>query len=68
MCNTCKGSKSNPGSKSQKCNSCQGLGFITMRQGMMVVRTECENCNGEGMKSTQACKTCSGNGSLGAII
>ena len=65
-CNTCKGTKSSPGTKPQKCGICQGTGYMTMRQGIMMLRTECQNCNGEGVKITSPCKTCSGNGNITA--
>lgn len=45
-CATCQGSKSKPGTQPQKCRTCQGTGFMTIRQGMMVLRTPCNTCHG----------------------
>jgi len=65
-CNTCKGSKSAPGTKPQKCGTCQGTGYMTMRQGIMMLRAECNSCHGEGVKITSPCKPCSGSGTVTA--
>jgi molecular chaperone DnaJ len=62
QCSTCKGSKAKPGTKPQKCHVCQGSGFMTFQQGMMILRTECQNCNGIGTTISSPCGTCSGNG------
>ena len=62
MCSNCKGSKSKPGTKPQKCGTCQGSGFMTFRQGMMAIRTACNSCLGEGKKITHPCGTCHGTG------
>ena len=62
VCGTCKGSKAKPGTKPQKCSTCQGTGFMTFRQGMMMLRTTCTSCNGEGVKITSPCETCKGVG------
>ena len=35
---------------------------MTFRQGMMVLRSVCNSCQGEGKKITHPCETCRGNG------
>ncbi len=62
QCSTCKGSKSKPGTQPQKCGTCQGSGYMSMRQGMMVLRAVCNSCQGEGKKITNPCTTCKGTG------
>ena len=61
-CNTCKGSKAKPGTSPINCNSCNGTGFKTVKQGMMVMQTLCEGCQGQGTKIKDLCPSCKGNG------
>ena len=45
-CQTCHGNKCKPGTSPLKCNSCNGTGAQTMRQGPFVMQTTCNSCNG----------------------
>lgn len=58
----CKGTRAKPGSKPQKCHACQGTGFMTFHQGIMVMRAECHSCHGSGQTIGQPCNHCEGNG------
>lgn len=62
ICRTCNGSKAKPGTQPQTCKTCKGTGYISIRQGMMVFRTVCNACNGEGKIITSPCNTCRGTG------
>jgi len=62
VCSTCNGSKSKPGTQPQKCGTCQGSGFMTLRQGPMVMKMPCQTCHGEGKKIVHPCTPCKGSG------
>jgi molecular chaperone DnaJ len=46
ICTVCNGTRAKPGSKAQKCSTCQGSGYMTIRQGMMIFKTNCTACDG----------------------
>jgi|LWDU01.1.fsa_nt_gi molecular chaperone DnaJ len=58
-CETCRGSG---GTGIKSCSLCGGSGFISLRQGMMIVQTLCKGCSGSGEAVKNACATCDGRG------
>jgi len=62
ICTVCDGTRAKPGTKPQKCTTCQGSGYMSIRQNMMTFKTTCSSCGGEGSKISSPCMTCSGAG------
>ncbi|MCL2688054.1 MAG: molecular chaperone DnaJ [Methanobrevibacter sp.] len=67
-CPTCHGSKSEPGSEAETCQTCGGTGQVkqvtnTILGQMMNVRP-CPDCGGEGKIITNPCKNCNGRGKV----
>jgi molecular chaperone DnaJ len=60
LCSNCNGSGSKPGSKTQTCQSCGGLGVIRMSQGFFSVQQSCPSCEGSGVTIIHKCPTCRG--------
>ncbi len=46
ICTVCSGTRAKPGSKAQKCSTCQGSGYMTIRQGIMIFKANCTACDG----------------------
>lgn len=61
-CQICQGSKCKPGTSPQKCSSCQGKGFVHLRQGPMMIQIQCNACGGAGQSIKTPCGTCKGQG------
>ena len=61
-CPTCSGSKCKPGTKPDKCRSCDGSGMQAIRQGIFVMQTPCGSCAGSGEKIKHFCGNCNGSG------
>lgn len=65
-CQTCNGSRSEPGSQPSTCLVCGGSGQVRRVQntilGQFMTAAPCERCRGEGVIVTNPCKTCQGNG------
>ncbi|MBN1960785.1 MAG: molecular chaperone DnaJ [Deltaproteobacteria bacterium] len=61
-CDECKGSGAADGSKPTRCSMCQGRGQVVHGQGLFLISTTCPACGGQGMKQTNPCKKCSGEG------
>jgi molecular chaperone DnaJ len=67
-CPTCNGSKSEPGSNPETCQTCGGTGQVkqvtnTILGQMMNVRP-CKDCGGEGKIITEPCEYCNGKGKV----
>lgn len=67
-CPTCHGSKSEPGSNPEPCQTCGGTGQVrqvtnTILGQMMNVRP-CPECRGEGKIITDPCQNCNGKGKV----
>jgi molecular chaperone DnaJ len=65
-CETCNGSRAEPGTSPERCNTCNGTGEIRQTRqslfGAMVQVTTCPTCRGAGETISTPCHTCSGRG------
>lgn len=65
-CETCHGTRSNPGSQPQRCPSCDGTGEVKRVQrslfGQFINTAVCSQCRGEGSIVTDPCRNCKGSG------
>jgi len=61
-CNKCKGSGSEPGSKPERCPSCNGTGMETVSTGPFMMRSTCRRCSGRGTFNKNPCGECRGAG------
>jgi len=66
VCDTCRGTRSKPGSQPQRCSNCDGSGQIKRVQrslfGQFINTTVCDQCHGEGRLVTEPCPDCKGSG------
>ena len=60
-CSTCDGTGAAPGGL-KTCDSCNGLGVFTQRQGFFAVQTTCHTCGGTGHVIKERCGECRGSG------
>ncbi len=71
-CDVCSGSGSEPGSKMEKCNKCNGQGRVVQTQrtflGSMQTVSACPECRGRGERSAKRCKHCGGDGILSKTV
>ncbi|MGL6298805.1 MAG: molecular chaperone DnaJ [Methanobacteriaceae archaeon] len=67
-CDTCNGSKAEPGSETPTCQTCGGTGQVKRVQntflGQMVSVDVCRDCNGEGKIIKESCHECKGKGKV----
>ncbi len=67
VCETCKGSRAEPGTTPARCHTCNGSGEIRQARqtllGSMVQVSTCPTCRGRGETITSPCKACAGRGS-----
>src|SRR4029453_2281926 len=65
-CQRCAGNGSEPGSKSPRCNTCEGSGQVRRVSrsffGQFVNIASCPRCHGEGRIITDPCEDCPGSG------
>jgi molecular chaperone DnaJ len=61
-CGPCGGSGSEPGTRKQTCDTCQGRGEVRMSHGFLTVARPCPRCGGEGQINASPCKACRGEG------
>jgi len=61
-CAICQGSGLKPGTTRSVCQTCQGTGSVTQRQGFFVLQTNCPHCHGVGQKIEHPCDDCDGSG------
>ena len=66
ICNECKGSGSQPGSKAKTCNTCQGRGEVHLSRSMgftrIITTQTCHTCQGKGVYIEKPCKKCKSSG------
>ncbi len=63
-CPRCGGTGAEPGTKTNKCPTCSGRGFINIQQGMYAVQKVCPTCLGKGSISERKCSACGGTGTI----
>lgn len=65
-CETCKGTKAEPGSELKTCSTCKGKGSVTKVSRSIFGNVEqeyvCDTCDGAGKIPTKLCHTCKGAG------
>jgi molecular chaperone DnaJ len=65
-CDKCGGAGAEPGTKPQRCSTCNGTGEVRRAQrsffGQFVSVIPCPTCSGEGTVITSACRKCRGEG------
>lgn len=68
ICTLCKGACAHPGTKIEKCYTCNGRGNIqrAMRSilGQVMTTSQCSQCNGYGTTIKQPCSRCLGQGRI----
>ncbi|XP_076277062.1 dnaJ homolog l(2)tid, mitochondrial isoform X1 [Lasioglossum baleicum] len=62
ICPKCSGSRCEPGTKSVKCQYCNGTGMETISTGPFVMRSTCRYCHGTRMFNRYPCTECDGKG------
>jgi len=62
VCSTCNGTGAAEGSSAVACNMCRGQGQVVHSQGFFMISTTCPQCQGEGKRIKDPCKTCQGAG------
>jgi molecular chaperone DnaJ len=65
-CDTCNGSRAQPGSSVHTCSTCSGRGAVSQVRdtllGRIQTQSACPTCHGEGVQVSEPCKACHGNG------
>ncbi|XP_017886250.2 protein tumorous imaginal discs, mitochondrial-like [Ceratina calcarata] len=61
-CPKCMGSRCEPGTKSVRCQYCNGTGMETISTGPFVMRSTCRYCHGTRMFIKFPCNECEGKG------
>ena len=61
-CETCKGTRSAPGSAPETCPQCRGTGQLRFQQGFLIVSRPCGQCGGAGQVVRNPCQACRGAG------
>jgi molecular chaperone DnaJ len=61
-CETCAGTGAKPGTKPEKCRTCNGMGQVAVQQGFFTYSTTCPDCRGKGVIIAHPCGDCSGSG------
>lgn len=71
VCETCRGSGVQPGTRPETCNLCHGTGQVRQQQqsffGTQIRITTCPRCHGEGRVITSPCDACAGQGRVRKI-
>ncbi|MFQ5830035.1 MAG: molecular chaperone DnaJ [Candidatus Methylomirabilia bacterium] len=62
VCETCRGSGREPGTRPEPCATCKGQGQVRFSQGFLTVARTCPHCGGEGAANRHPCKECRGEG------
>lgn len=61
-CEPCKGTGSEPGTGTRRCNLCGGQGQVRAQQGFFMVERTCPTCHGRGEVIEKPCRSCRGEG------
>jgi molecular chaperone DnaJ len=63
-CDVCKGTGAKPGTQVKTCGTCNGAGFVQVRQGFFSVQQTCPTCRGTGKIIPEPCTACHGQGKV----
>lgn len=61
-CDLCHGSGAKEGTSPVTCGTCNGSGYVQMRQGFFAVQQPCPTCHGRGKIIKDPCPKCHGEG------
>jgi molecular chaperone DnaJ len=61
-CETCKGTRAEPGTSAETCPQCRGTGQLRFQQGFLIVARPCGQCQGSGQIVRKPCQACRGAG------
>lgn len=68
VCDVCNGNGAEPGTKMEKCPTCEGSGQVVQNQrtifGTVQSAAVCPTCHGSGERPSKKCKHCGGKGVL----
>ena len=62
VCDDCKGSGADKGSRRVRCTTCNGKGRVIMSRGIFSIQQTCPSCQGAGESIDRPCRTCDGEG------
>jgi molecular chaperone DnaJ len=62
LCDTCRGTGLEPGTRPSQCDMCGGRGEVRLAHGFLTVARTCPKCQGQGQLNRTPCKTCRGEG------
>jgi molecular chaperone DnaJ len=62
MCEHCRGTGAEPGSKRVTCPTCRGAGQVRRSGGIIVFTQTCPTCGGSGVRIEKPCTSCRGEG------
>ncbi|MFQ5899899.1 MAG: molecular chaperone DnaJ [Candidatus Methylomirabilia bacterium] len=62
LCEACRGSGREPGTRPEACPTCKGQGQVRFSQGFLTVARTCPRCGGEGEVNRHPCAACRGEG------
>jgi molecular chaperone DnaJ len=63
-CGDCDGSGAKPGTEPVSCPQCDGSGQMVINQGLLMMRMQCNACNGAGRVVREHCSGCKGAGQV----
>lgn len=61
-CDGCAGSGAGEDSRAVACRTCQGRGQVVHGQGLFLISTTCPDCQGQGVRQSEPCAACAGEG------
>ena len=61
-CQPCSGTGAKPGTMSEACPTCNGIGQVQLKQSFFSIQSTCPTCGGTGQKIKHKCKKCFGQG------
>ncbi len=59
-CETCHGKGAKPGTTTNTCTKCKGMGQVQFQQGFFMYAQTCSTCNGQGYTIPSPCSSCNG--------
>ncbi|MDR2076856.1 MAG: molecular chaperone DnaJ [Desulfovibrio sp.] len=62
VCPECRGTRAAPGTSTETCRQCGGMGQVRHSQGFFQISVPCPSCHGEGTLIPHPCPRCKGRG------